>query len=312
MATEISAIFQIGLVADRPAAGNAGAHYFATDLGSLARDNGSTWDELHDAIASASYPDVIYERRATATAGYAQVNFIATAAGAAQAANALLRAVQSSASLVAYVSAIAQDGYAGIFELGTEDAYITLRLGTADPTTGGGVQFQSVPALYVRDNGVTELWLKTGAAGTDWVRALTTDDAIIRTARLSLSSADLLALDTTPIEIVPAPGSGKIILPIEALFRYTHVTTAYTVGTSVLVVGIPGDEAGYIKLDNSALSSFVGNATSDTARQFHESAQNDSGSMGNQAITVRIESDTLADGDGTLVIDLLYRIADYA
>ena len=34
-----------GLDASRPAAGNAGAYYFSTDVGKWARDNGTSWDE---------------------------------------------------------------------------------------------------------------------------------------------------------------------------------------------------------------------------------------------------------------------------
>jgi len=44
MTIEISAIFTRGLFASRPAAGNAGAHYWATDTGLMYVDNGATWD----------------------------------------------------------------------------------------------------------------------------------------------------------------------------------------------------------------------------------------------------------------------------
>ena len=43
MSDEISIIFGIGIYASRPAAGNAGAHYFATDTGVQYRDNGASW-----------------------------------------------------------------------------------------------------------------------------------------------------------------------------------------------------------------------------------------------------------------------------
>lgn len=44
MTVEVSDVFGYGLLSARPAAGNEGAHYFATDTGIQYRDNGATWD----------------------------------------------------------------------------------------------------------------------------------------------------------------------------------------------------------------------------------------------------------------------------
>lgn len=44
MTVEVSAIFLRGTLGSRPAAGNNGKHYFATDVGIEYVDNGSSWD----------------------------------------------------------------------------------------------------------------------------------------------------------------------------------------------------------------------------------------------------------------------------
>jgi len=53
--------------------------------------------------------------------------------------------------------------------------------------------------------------------------------------KTTLSSADILALNTVPKEIVPAPGAGKMILPISILAVAKNTATAYTGGGNISV-----------------------------------------------------------------------------
>lgn len=46
-------------------------------------------------------------------------------------------------------------------------------------------------------------------------------------ATIAITSAQLLALSTTPIVIVPAPGAGKIIFPQSYMLEYLYGGTAY-------------------------------------------------------------------------------------
>lgn len=48
-----------------------------------------------------------------------------------------------------------------------------------------------------------------------------------------LTSAELLALNTTKIEIIPAPGSGRYVVCQEAVLKCNFVTTAY-VGSATI------------------------------------------------------------------------------
>ncbi len=55
------------------------------------------------------------------------------------------------------------------------------------------------------------------------------DDAIVKYAEVEISSAEILALFTTPKELVAAPGAGKVLELISLQLAYDYLTTAYTV-----------------------------------------------------------------------------------
>lgn len=63
------------------------------------------------------------------------------------------------------------------------------------------------------------------------------------TVELSLSSAQILALNTTPVELLPAPGSGKAINILSAVGQMHFLTAAYATHT-VLALVYHGQAAG--------------------------------------------------------------------
>ena len=62
------------------------------------------------------------------------------------------------------------------------------------------------------------------------VRCSTQDiaDLTLKHVKVSLTSAEILALNTTPKSIVAAPGAGKVIRVLSAVMRLNFVTQAYT------------------------------------------------------------------------------------
>ena len=50
------------------------------------------------------------------------------------------------------------------------------------------------------------------------------------TTTTNITSAQLLALSTTPITVAPAPGVGQYLCPIYMILEYTYGGTAYTSG----------------------------------------------------------------------------------
>lgn len=53
---------------------------------------------------------------------------------------------------------------------------------------------------------------------------------LIKTRQTSLSSAQILALNATPISLVPAPGAGKIVEVISITLKMVRTGTAYANG----------------------------------------------------------------------------------
>ena len=60
--------------------------------------------------------------------------------------------------------------------------------------------------------------------------------------KLSLTSVEVLALNTTPIEIVAAPGVGKVILPFSSMLRVIFNTTPYSNGPVLILKNTGADD----------------------------------------------------------------------
>lgn len=64
----------------------------------------------------------------------------------------------------------------------------------------------------------------------------------LQVAKVTLSSAQILALNTTPIQIIAAPGAGNMVIPVAFSFNAGAGTTAYTfTGTAGLYYGDPAN-----------------------------------------------------------------------
>ncbi len=97
-------------------------------------------------------------------------------------------------------------------------AEIILHAGLAPEDPGAGkvtLYAKTDKLLYSKDDTGLETLVSGGAGGGG--------GGILQLATLTLDNADILALPTTAIEIVAAPGAGKILVPFHALLRMTYV-----------------------------------------------------------------------------------------
>ncbi|MGB0367934.1 MAG: hypothetical protein ACPGD8_00930 [Flavobacteriales bacterium] len=120
---------------------------------------------------------------------------------------------------------------------------------------------------------------------------------------IDLSSAEILALGSTPKTVVPAPGSGKLLQVLNATVKYTYVTATYTGGT-MLRVGTNISQDAYIC---QALD-----ATVSTIRTFTTPIHTTAGYVGsaeNTAIEIDTTS-TASTGDGTAKVWVRYQVIE--
>ena len=134
-----------------------------------------------------------------------------------------------------------------------------------------------------------------------------------QTVKVSLSSAQLKALNTSPIEIIVAPGANNIVDIIDAWFYYRYGTEDfnysdadfkfnYVGGTNIFTLNgsahLGGSSSVFRKLTGGQNLAPNGSASVLFA----------DGDI-NTAVEVTTDSDATT-GDGTVVLNVLYRITD--
>jgi len=123
------------------------------------------------------------------------------------------------------------------------------------------------------------------------------------TTSLVVSSAEILALGATPLDLVAAPGSGKIIKIQSIVCNYVYGTTTYAANTNLQVL-TKGVTVPQYQLD------MLG-ATVSTIRQFADhtaTGATDVQLSDNTAVVLQVETGNPTTGDGTLTIYATYDI----
>lgn len=157
--------------------------------------------------------------------------------------------------------------------------------------------------VYNTDNDRYEYW-----NGAQWL-GIGQDLSTPLTVKVDLSSADILALNTTPITLVAAPGSGYAIVPNSIAYRFTYGSTQYTIGPSANIA---------VKCSTKSTS----NPFTVISDQIITAAANRSGAVPSNTgtgIDAIVENDSIellaqsafSSGDGTLTVWLTYAIIAY-
>lgn len=131
------------------------------------------------------------------------------------------------------------------------------------------------------------------------------------TASLALSSADILSLNSTPVQIVAAPGAGKIINPVAFLAKLTFATTPYDFDDyfSIDYDGNANDDNPPLGAGNNGVDDFLRSSESVIGLADHESAWAiPIANAVNRAMVVRATNGDPVGGDSTVYVELQYTV----
>ena len=123
--------------------------------------------------------------------------------------------------------------------------------------------------------------------------------------RRQLTNAEILALFTTPIEIIPTPGAGKMAVPIIAYAYLDHNGTTYTSGNRLKLKYFGDTDANYIWQSSAALI----NSAADLAERLVASTKQ--GLEFNTAVMAFVDVANPTGAGGTIDVVVYYQIIDF-
>lgn len=188
--------------------------------------------------------------------------------------------------------------------MATQDSRIKLKRSTIAAT---------VPTVPSSSDHTDGTWIATDiykgelfynqADGVLWTRGDSGIECIQGTAKLTIATADVLTLNTTPIEIVAAPGAGYAIEVISASMKMVYNSATYATNTSLELI-----TAG---ATNSQASTVIKNSVS-TIRRFADATTLASATatqlVDNAALNVTVASGDPTAGDSDITVYVNYRI----
>jgi len=157
----------------------------------------------------------------------------------------------------------------------------------------------SVAPLQPNDAGATEM----GAATYE---ELCIALGIPFTVKVSLTSAEILNLFTTPKQIIAAPGAGFCIQPICFFYEYNYGTTTYNTNQTLELryAGVAANVNSNTILSRIFSVKARQGSLSTTLLTYIDSTQE----IENKAFEVTVQTGNPTDGDGTLNIHVTYCI----
>jgi len=145
----------------------------------------------------------------------------------------------------------------------------------------------------------------TGDVTIDQNGTTTLNPAIRKVATVTLSAADIQALNGSPKSLVAAPGSGKLLVIEKVLVQFKHTATNYLAGGTVSAVYTGQTTA----LTAALLASVIlANADSITALGALAAGANGQTLLANTGLSLYNAGSEFTTGTGTAVVTLWYAV----
>lgn len=173
-----------------------------------------------------------------------------------------------------------------------QDIYYVQNAGKIGGASGKIVYVGDLIFCIALNNGGDE-----ATAGGSWkvIRANSTTDTPTLYAEIDLSSAEILALNGTPKQIVAAPGAGKIIVPSMFVINYSFLTAAYATNTNMQYGNPSGTYVTIFDLTAAASKITTAAATGTTV-------------IDNEKLEIKVATGNPTAGSGTATVGVYYKI----
>jgi len=135
---------------------------------------------------------------------------------------------------------------------------------------------------------------------TAQAEAIAAVSSVILSVKVSLTSAEILQLFTTPKVIIAAPGAGKLIQPIYVTYRMNYLTAAYATN---VIMNLQYDIVQYVIGTNTAVS-----ASTDTIVRKNTDDISHNFAAVNKGIALQMQTGNPTAGGGSLDVYILYTI----
>lgn len=118
---------------------------------------------------------------------------------------------------------------------------------------------------------------------------------------VSLSAANIIAMNATPVQLLPAPGAGKAIQIHDVMIRVTRTSTAFTSGGAAVIQTATGAVALTGTIPASTFTGAAGVADYTVPKVAAANVEND-------AVNISNATAAFATGTGTAVVHIWYSI----
>lgn len=170
------------------------------------------------------------------------------------------------------------------------------------------------PVPQDRRIGVTVQYFNfsTGALGpvqsTDAIAYPQEVDVMLQ-RKLTMSSAQLLNLAAVPFELVPAQGTGLVIVPVALYFQVNFNTTAYAAGSDLIVaLGTDITNLGFLKILQSQVQVVAKYSMISRGALFNTNAEIYAGTA-NKPLWLNLSGAAFTTGDSPVSITTFYCVA---